>query len=172
MRRLSLLRHAKSSWDEDSLDDFHRPLNDRGRRNAKAMGKRLNESGARFDLILASPAERVVQTIAGLKAGGWEHGPVRFEKRIYDASVRDLLDLIGAVPDDVQSLLLVGHNPAIGIVAQQLVRPEGEHYSELRQDYPTGTLANMELEIGTWNELGPACGRLVEFTVPRSLPEA
>ena len=74
MRSLTLLRHAKSSWDDESLDDFHRPLNERGRRAAKAMGKHLAAKGARFDLVLASPAQRVVETLQGLAKGGWDAG--------------------------------------------------------------------------------------------------
>jgi phosphohistidine phosphatase len=170
MRRLSLLRHAKSSWGDPSLDDFYRPLNDRGRRSAKAMGEYLARHGARFDLILASPAERVVQTLKGLNKGGWGGGTVQFEQRIYDASPSDLLDLIRSVPDKVQSLLLVGHNPGIGMLAGRLAREDAEGLrASAVAKYPTGSLSQLELDVDNWNEVTSDCGVLTAFVQPRSL---
>jgi phosphohistidine phosphatase len=173
MRSLTLLRHAKSSWADETVDDFHRPLNDRGRKAAAAMGRYLVAKGARFDLVLASPAQRVVETLAGLAAGGWEAGPVQFDSAIYHASTRDLLAMVRAAPDPVRRLLLVGHNPVIGMLALQLSVDDGAGLrAEVAANYPTGALAGLELDIEDWSEAGPECGRLVEFTVPRSLPDA
>jgi phosphohistidine phosphatase len=173
MRSLSLLRHAKSSWADDTVDDFHRPLNDRGRRAAQAMGQYLVSKGARFDLILASPAQRVVETLEGLAAGGWEAGKVQFDPAIYHASTRDLLNMVRAAPDDAQRLLLVGHNPVIGMLALQLGVEDGNGLrAEVAENYPTGALAELALDIEGWGEAGPQCGRLTAFTVPRSLPGA
>ena len=171
MRSLTLLRHAKSSWDDESLDDFHRPLNDRGRRSAKAMGKHLAARNARFDLILASPAQRVVETLKGLEAGGWETRPAQFDPEIYHASTRDLLEMVRAAPDKVRRLMLVGHNPVLGMLALQLSGEDNEGLrAQVAENYPTGALAEIALDIENWSEAGPGCGRLVEFTVPRSLP--
>lgn len=173
MRSLTLLRHAKSSWDDDSLDDFHRPLNDRGRRAARAMGKHLAGAGAKFDLILASPAQRVVETLEGLAAGGWDPGPVEFDPAIYHASARDLLEMVRSAPDQVQRLLLVGHNPVLGMLALQLTDDDGEGLrAQLSENYPTAALAEVTLAVDRWAEVGAQSGRLVAFTVPRSLPEA
>lgn len=172
MRSLTLLRHAKSSWDDESLDDFHRPLNDRGQRAAKAMGRHLAAKGAKFDLVLASPAQRVVETLRGLAEGGWKASPVRFDPAIYHASTRDLLEMVRAAPDSAQRLLLVGHNPVIAFLALQLSEddPQGLR-ARIADNYPTGALAEIALDIQDWKEAGPACGRLVEFIVPRSLPD-
>ena len=173
MRSLTLLRHAKSSWDDESLDDFHRPLNERGRRSAKAMGKYLAAKQATFDQILASPAQRVVETLNGLKAGGWEAAPVQFDPAIYHASTRDLLQLVRAAPATVQRLMLIGHNPVLGMLALQLSSEDNEGLrAQVAENYPTGALAEIELGIGNWSDAEPGCGRLVEFTVPRSLPDA
>ena len=173
MRSLTLLRHAKSSWDDESLDDFHRPLNDRGRRAAKAMGRYLAAKGATFDLVLASPAQRVVETLRGLAEGGWEAGPVRFDPAIYHASTQDLLEMVRAAPDSAQRLLLVGHNPVLAFVALQLsVEDHDGLRVRIADNYPTGALAEIALNIPPWRDAGPACGRLVEFIVPRSLPDA
>ncbi len=171
MKQLLLLRHAKSSWDDESLDDFHRPLNGRGRRSAKAMGTHLAAKGETFDLILASPAQRVVETLQGLAAGGWEAGLVQFDPAIYHASTRDLLEMVRAAPAKVQRLMLVGHNPVLGMLALQLSGEDGEGLrAQVAENYPTGALAEIALDIASWNEAGPGSGRLVEFTVPRSLP--
>jgi phosphohistidine phosphatase len=170
MRRLSLLRHAKSSWDDTSLDDFHRPLNERGWKSAKAMGHYLAEQNAVFDLVLASPAERVVQTLEGLANGGWEGGPVRIEKSIYDASFRELMNLVRSIPDEAQSALLVAHNPGIGMLAGQLAR-ESRLRNQAAAKYPTGALVELELDIEAWSQAGAGCGSLTAFITPRSLLE-
>ena len=170
MRSLSLLRHAKSSWADDNVDDFYRPLNDRGRKAAEAMGRHLVAKAATFDLILASPAQRVVETLKGLAAGGWESGPVHFDPAIYHASTSDLLAMVRGAPGTAGRLLLVGHNPVIGMLALQLsVEDGGAFRAQVAENYPTGALAELALDIDDWSEAGPQCGRLIEFTVPRSL---
>ena len=171
MRSLTLLRHAKSSWDDESLDDFNRPLNDRGRRSAVAMGKHLAAKGARFDLILASPAQRVVETLDELSAGGWKAGDVEFDKAIYHASARDLLERVRSTADDIHRLMLVGHNPVLGSLALQLTGEEDDGLrAQLAENFPTGALAEIELGVDRWDEVRPQCGQLKAFTVPRSLP--
>ncbi len=173
MRSLTLLRHAKSSWDDETLDDFHRPLNDRGRRAARAMGRHLADTGAAFDLVLASPAQRVVETLDGLAAGGWKAGQVEIRPLIYQASTRDLLEMARSTVDSVQRLLLIGHNPVLGMLALQLTEEDGMGLrSQLSENYPTGALAEIALDVDDWREVGPQCGRLVAFTVPRSLSGA
>ena len=166
MRSLTLLRHAKSSWDDESIDDFHRPLNDRGWRSANAMGHYLAEKGLKFDLILASPAERVVQTLRGLEEGGWQGRPVQFDRAIYQAGYRDLLAMVQATAETVQRLMIVGHNPTIGAVAAQLSRNGGE---EVLGKYPTGALATIELDVEIWAGVEPDSGRLTAFVTPKSL---
>ena len=166
MRSLTLLRHAKSSWDDESLDDFHRPLNDRGWRSARAMGEYLAKREARFDLILASQAERIVQTLHGLTEGGWQSGPVQFNPAIYHAGYRELLTIVQSTPDTVNRLMVVGHNPTIGALAAQLSRNGGE---EVLGKYPTGALAEIELEVERWAGVEPNSGQLTAFVTPRSL---
>jgi phosphohistidine phosphatase len=166
VRSLTLLRHAKSSWDDESIDDFHRPLNDRGWRSARAMGEYLRSHGARFDLIIASEAERVVQTLRGLAEGGWQSGPVQFDTGIYHAGYRDLLALIQKTPDEVRRLMVVGHNPTIGAIAAQLSRNGGE---EVLGKYPTGALAQIDLDVEHWSDVEPNSGQLTAFGTPRSL---
>jgi len=168
MRSLTLLRHAKSSWDDESIDDFHRPLNDRGWRSAKAMGGYLAAKAAQFDLLLASPAERVVQSLRGLAEGGWQSGAVRFDPAIYHAGYGELLAMIRSTRNDVQRLMIVGHNPTIGAVAAQLSRNGGDG---VLGKYPTGALAQIQLDVDDWADVGPGGGQLTAFVTARSLLE-
>ena len=110
MKKLSLLRHAKSGWDDPVARDFDRPLNPRGRRAARAVGERMKAEGLAFDLVLASPARRVVETLEEVEAG---FGPLHagYEQRIYLASTETLLDIVHDAGDGAGSLLLIGHNP-------------------------------------------------------------
>ena len=110
MKRLTVLRHAKSSWKDRELDDFDRPLNNRGRNAARLMGREMNERGLHFDFVLASPAARVRATIDGVSEYHRLNAPMHFEPRIYMARVAELMELIAAIPDVAQSALLVGHN--------------------------------------------------------------
>ena len=98
---------------------------------------------------------------------------MEFDPAIYHASTGDLLRMVRSAPGTVQRLMLVGHNPVIGMLALQLSGEDAEGLrAQVAENFPTGALAEIALDIGDWSEAGPECGRLVEFTVPRSLPDA
>jgi phosphohistidine phosphatase len=173
MRSLTLLRHAEASWGDDAITDFVRPLNERGWQAAQAMGRHLATRGARFDRIVASSAQRVVETLQGLAAGGWEPENVSFELTIYNASMVELLEIVRSCPDDAERVMLVGHNPGIGMLAVQLTSDDADgRRSRLADGYPAGALAEIELDVEVWRQAAPHCGRLIGFTVPSMLPEA
>jgi phosphohistidine phosphatase len=173
VRSLTLLRHAEASFGDETAVDFDRPLNERGRQAARAMGRHLAEKAARFDRILASPARRVVETLQGLATGGWEAGPVEFEPAIYHASTAELLELVRSTANEVRSLMLVGHNPVIGMLALQLTVDDANPLrSRLPDGYPAGALAEIVLDIEHWSEAAPQCGRLLDFIVPGSLRDS
>src|SRR5678816_3135105 len=113
MLTLYLLRHAKSSWDDASQQDFERPLNNRGRKACAVIGEVIEEKGIDFDLVLVSTALRTRQTIELVKERAKLRGEVRYDERIYEATVSQLLEVIGQVDSDRESVLLVGHNPGI-----------------------------------------------------------
>jgi phosphohistidine phosphatase len=170
MKRLTVLRHAKSSWKDRELDDFERPLNGRGRRAASRVGREVAERGMRFDLVLASPAARIRETIAGVEEHHKLEAPVRFEPRIYMARVAELMELIRALPDDVHSALLVGHNTsAERLVAKLSVDDEAGLRRRVEEKFPTAALAAIELPINSWSEVEPEQGRLVELIYPVDL---
>src|SRR5690242_4325982 len=107
MKRLAVLRHAKSSWDDPSLDDFNRPLNGRGWKAARRMGRELTKRKMHFDLVLASTAARVRETIDGVQEKYDFDAPIRFEPYVYEASEATLLSQVRRLPEDAESALLV-----------------------------------------------------------------
>lgn len=156
MKSLTLLRHAKSERDSPDGTDFARPLNDRGRTDARRMGREMRKLGLKFDLVLASPAQRVVETVE--RVG--ELSP-EFDRRIYDASTGDLLNIVREAGDDVDRLMLVGHNPGFERLAARL--------TEGIDEMPTAALVEIELPVDHWRDVGEGNGRLVRFIRPKEL---
>ena len=172
MKRLTVLRHAKSSWKDRELDDFDRPLNGRGRRAARRMGREITERGMQFDFVLASPAARVRETIDGVSEHHRLNAPMHFEPRIYMARVAELIELIQSIPDQAQRALLVGHNTsAERLVAKLAVDDETGLRRRVEEKFPTAALAAIELEIDNWKDIAPECGRLVELIYPSDLAD-
>ena len=164
MKRLAVLRHAKAERDSASGADFDRPLAERGRDDARRLGRELARRGLRFDLVLASPAARVRETVEGLGATD-----IRFEPRIYEAGLTTLLDLLRAVPEACQSVLLVGHNPGVQELLLDLTdRDEHGFRDRVREQYPTAALALVELP-DPWPSLNSRRGSIVDLILPRSL---
>jgi len=170
MKRLALLRHAKSSWDEPGLDDFNRPLNERGWKAAKRMGRELKHRRMRFDLVLASPATRVRETIDGLHEKFEFDGAIRFESQIYAATEGTLLELVRELPDQVSAPLCVGHNPGLERLIARLARDDEKGLrNRIAGKYPTAALAVIELPVKRWRDLQPGSGEVVELILPKEL---
>jgi len=170
MKTLTLLRHAKSSWDDPAARDFDRPLNRRGRKAARAMGKAMREQGIAFDQILASPAARVVGTLEDLAEG--YGGPIEpaFEQRVYLATAATLLKLVQGADDKAGRLLVVGHNPGMEALALMLTRDDDNGLrSEMLTKYPTAALAEISLPVDHWRDVGLGTGQLARFIRPRDL---
>lgn len=167
MKRLGLLRHAKSDWDDLSLRDFDRGLNARGRRGAALMGRHIREHGIAWDLLLASPAERVKRT---LEASGLEV-PARWDQQAYLADADGLMGLLRRIGGNPDAVLLAAHNPGLQELVFSLVPPEAQNalFEELAEKYPTATFALLELEIDAWADCKAGCGKLVHFARPRDL---
>lgn len=166
MKTLLLLRHAKSSWDNPSLGDFERPLAPRGEKDAPRIGKALRDSGCVPDLVLSSPAVRA-RTTAGivLEAARYK-GPVRFDKRIYEASEDELMEVLRSVDPAVETVMLVGHNPGFEMLAGELIGSSGASASVR---VPTAALLRLELSAGGWGDVRSGCGALLWLVVPRCL---
>lgn len=168
MKTLTLLRHAKSAWDDPVQRDFDRPLNARGRRAAQTIGREMRALGLIFDRVIASSAVRVMETLEDVGEGYGRSLEPSFDKRIYLASTDVLLDLVQAADDGAARLLLVGHNPGLERLALLLTRGEGLR-GELALKYPTATLAEIQLPVERWSEVGEGAGTLSRFIRPRDL---
>jgi phosphohistidine phosphatase len=170
MKRLTLLRHAKSSWDDPNLDDFNRPLNERGWKAARRMGRELKHRRMHFDLVLASTAARVRETIDGVQEKFDFDAPIQFEPRMYGATEHELLALVRALPDSVHAPLLVGHNPGLERLLVGLTHDDDQGFrGRVAGKYPTGALAIVELPAGRWTEATPESGEIVELILPKEL---
>ena len=171
MKTLYMLRHAKSSWADGSLPDHDRPLNERGRAAAPRVGAHMQASGYLPDLVLCSTATRTRQTLDAVLSELEVEPAIEFQEDLYLAGPSEMLDLVAAVPDTVESVLLVGHNPGTGILAGALSGegpPATVHL--MRAKFPTAGLAIIELSVDRWRDIVSGCGSLKEFVRPRDLP--
>ena len=163
MKRLTLLRHAKSSWDDPAIADFDRPLNRRGERDAPAMGRRLQEAGARPSLILSSPAERALATARQVAdALGYPREFLQTDPALYLASAERLLEIIAVQDDTFRDLLIVAHNPGL----TDLVNAISDHPLD---NLATGAAMVIDLSIAHWRDvLDGDRGRCVLYDTPKS----
>jgi phosphohistidine phosphatase len=167
--RLELLRHAKSSWDDPGLADRDRPLAPRGIKACDRLRKHIRKSGLAPDLVLCSPAARAVQTWEGIRAGLAVEHSVRIEDSLYAADADRLLARLNDVSEAAESVLLIGHNPALEELALVLAGDgEAEALRRMRSKFPTGGLASLTFD-GAWRGLERGVGRLEAFVVPREL---
>ena len=161
MKDLILVRHAKSSWRDPSLDDHSRPLNKRGKRDAPEMGDRLARRGYDPHLLISSSAVRAVETartIAGKL--GYSRKRIRVEKLLYLSGVDVLLEVIRGVDATVQTLMLFGHNPGFTDLAN-LLGPRDIF------NMPTCGVLHLRYDTATWNEIGQVAGEEVFYDFPK-----
>ena len=160
MTRLILMRHAKSSWDDLSLDDHARPLNKRGRASAKAMGRWLRSRGYVPERVLCSTSERTRQTLALLGLGG----RAEFSDTLYHAGPDTMLAQIRAV--EGPTVLLIGHNPGIGVFAARILKSKPQHARF--SNYPTCATLIADFSA-PWSEIEWETGAYVDFAIPREV---
>ena len=167
MKILGLLRHAKSDWDDMSKRDFDRGLNARGRRGAALMGAHIREGEQAWDVVLASPAERVKRTLESAELGV----SPSFDQRLYLSSAETMIDVVQEKAGDADSVLIVAHNPGLQEMLLKLIAPSKENalFDEASVKFPTAAYAVIELAIDSWDELGGENGVLTHFTRPRDL---
>jgi phosphohistidine phosphatase len=171
MKHLILLRHAKSSWDDPVQRDFDRPLNKRGRKAARTIGREMRAQGLAFDAVIASPAARVVETLTDVADGYGESFAPEYEPRVYLASATTLLELVRHADDSAERLMIVGHNPGLENLALLLTReaPANGLRRNLAEKYPTATLAEIALPVDRWSEVEAGKGELSRFIRPRDV---
>jgi phosphohistidine phosphatase len=168
MRRVYLLRHAKSSWEDGSLADRERPLAGRGKRAAKTMARHIEAERIRPDLVLCSPARRTRETLERIEGALGDGVETRLDEALYGASEARLLGCLKALPQKVGSVMLVGHNPGLEDLALALAS-EGAELARLREKYPTAALATIDLPADRWSAVERGSGELVAYVRPKDL---
>lgn len=159
MKRLLILRHAKSSWADASIDDWQRPLNERGLRDAPRAGAWLRERALVPDVIITSDAVRARTTAEAVaKAAGYSR-EIIIEPSLYHATPNDVLEVLRGVRTDARTVLIVGHNPGLEELVEQLT---GEHH-----DLPTAALVHIAMATDDWSQVSEGAGSIVEMWRPR-----
>ena len=161
MKTLYLVRHAKSSWKYPNLDDFERPLNKRGRRNAPFMGSILKKLKVAPDLVISSPANRAAMTARLMAAQiNYPLEKIRYSESIYEFSEDALISVIKQIDDSVNKAMVVGHNPATNGLANYIGdQPIG--------NIPTSGVFCVELDISSWANINAHCGKVKFFEYPK-----
>ncbi len=159
MKRLFVLRHAKSSWDHPELSDFQRPLSERGKKAAPFMGELMLGKEFEPEIILSSPAERAKKTAELVKEYALIQAKIVFDESIYGAGTNSLVHILAETDKDFRSVMIVGHNPGF----EGLVQVLSGKYERM----PTAALAVIDLDIGNWDEIESGCGKLIEILRPK-----
>mgnify|MGYP003109747042 CR=1 FL=1 len=160
MKQLILLRHAKSSWDFPHLNDYERPLNDRGKRDAPKIAQWLSLQANNADLIITSGAERAKNTAIAFQAV--LNVPMKIDDNLYHASRSKLLNQIKQTNNDINCLILVSHNPGLNDLADYLL-------SGFPDNIPTTGIVSLKLDIQKWSEVSPKNISLHFFQYPKNL---
>lgn len=162
MYSLTLVRHAKSSWDDPMLEDFQRPLNDRGRRDAPIIASRYARIISPVSpQLVSSPALRAKSTaLIFADVLGLQSESIRFEPGIYEATTSELLTIIRGFDDSVSEIALFGHNPGLSDLCHTLGRCSFD-------EMPTCALARFEFDVEHWSDITRGRGRLLAYTFPK-----
>lgn len=161
MKVIHLIRHAKSSWDNPDLDDFSRILNERGKKDALFMAKKLKESGCNPDYFISSPAKRTTETS---KIIAFELNcnakKIIFDERIYHSSLPLILNVLNDVPNSFNNIILVGHNPTLTQLSNYLT-------DNFIDNIPTCGMVKIELDIDNWQHIIQGIGNKIFFIYPK-----
>ncbi len=160
-RVLTLVRHAKSSWNNADLSDFNRPLNSRGLKNAPEMGRRLRDANYQVNSILSSPATRAITTAEYIAAEiEYNLQNIQLHDEIYEANINTLLYLISSVDNKYTNIMLVGHNPGFTQLCNYLCDANIDNM-------PTCSIAQIQFDIKDWQDIAEQSGQLLDFDYPK-----
>ena len=162
MRLLTLVRHGKSSWKYEGLQDFERPLNQRGWKDVPTMALRFVAQGHRPDYLISSFATRALTTARVFaKQLHYPIERIRLSENIYDCSVDDLYKNISKLNDQHWHACVFGHNPSFTVFTNDLCNSGLENI-------PTSGIAHIELNVESWAQIEPGCGNLLAFDFPKN----
>lgn len=171
MKRLFLLRHAKSSWDDPHLADHDRPLARRGRNAAKQIASYMKDKSFEPSIVLCSSALRARQTWEIVAPAFPRPTVIEIDSSLYQAGTEELISQLRHIPRGASSVLLIGHNPALQELVLRLAS-ENAQLQLLREKFPTAALAVIEAPINEWEELEFATTELADFVTPKRLLES
>lgn len=160
MKKLFLIRHAKSAWDDPALADFDRPLSERGRKDAKTIGQRLKKAGVLPDRVDSSPAKRAKSTAKFICEELGCEGKVVLLDGLYAAGSEDMKSIIAGTPDDVAVLVVVSHNPGLSELAFDLVG-----YGD---NMPTAGVLEIWFDMDRWDRVDSAGREFKNQYVPKN----
>ena len=161
VKRVYIVRHAKSSWDLPEMADFDRPLNERGLNNAPEMAKRMKEKGVLPDLIISSPAVRAYETCKIFcNELGRDISSIKLERSLYDGDEDEILDVINNLPDKHDSVMIFAHNPGVTFFVNDMTGAD-------IHNIPTCGVAELRLEIDEWAEAEYGMAELIDFDYPK-----
>lgn len=170
MKTLTVLRHAKSSWDDPALRDFDRALNARGIKGAKLIGDYMKRERLEYDHVVSSPAVRCTETLELLWEGYGKHLHPVWDRRIYLASCVTLLDVVKEVPAAASHTMMCGHNPGLEDLILLLTPDESEPMrDQIEEKFPTCALAELVFEVDDWHDVKRGTGKVIRLMRPRDL---
>jgi phosphohistidine phosphatase len=170
MRRLMLLRHAKSDWTDAAAADHTRTLAARGRESAPRIGTYMARHALVPDRVICSTARRARETWDLVTGAFTDAPPVTYDDRLYDAPADRILAVLREATPDSHSLLIIGHNPGLRDLAERVIAAgDVETRQRLLEKFPTAGLAVVDFPIDAWSRLHPRSGRLDRFVMPRAL---
>lgn len=165
MKTLIVVRHAKSSWDDPSLSDFKRPLNERGERDAPRMAKVLKEKELTIDAVLSSPAVRALTTCEEfVDILGIPRRNIQLVKELYHAGDEMILSVVKGINDNTDVAMLFGHNPGLTDFVNGLLEEEIENV-------PTTGIVGCKLKVDKWSDVRWGCGDMKFFEWPKKRKE-
>lgn len=159
MKKLYIIRHAKSSWKDLMLNDFERPLNKRGKKDAPFMGKLLKKKGVFPDAILSSPAKRAKSTAKKIAKEINFTKPIVYERNIFEASVATLKSVIRSIDDKYETVFMFGHNPGLNTLVEALV--------DFHENLPTSAVVEIEFDCKKWSKISSKNAKLISFEYPK-----
>ncbi|MEA3553214.1 MAG: histidine phosphatase family protein [Campylobacterota bacterium] len=163
MKQLYIIRHAKSSWKNLSLDDFDRGLNKRGALNAPFMGLKLKEAGVLPDIIISSPALRAKITAKVIAKKTKYKKDIIFDKNIYESTVNNLHKIVTSIDDKNNIAFLFGHNPTLNMLV--------EDYIDFYDNIPTCGIVKIEFNCNSWKEINGSNASFISFDCPKRYKE-
>jgi phosphohistidine phosphatase len=168
MKKLLLMRHGKSSWDDPQLEDHDRPLTPRGRKGSSLIAKYLRARGLEPAIVLCSSATRAQETLDQLRPCLPDSTVIKIEPKLYGAGERELATRIRRLSQASSSVLIIGHNPAIQELALTLVS-KGRKADAIGEKFPTAALAVLDVPIDEWKLLKPHEASIADFITPKAL---